>query len=292
MPIGAFFMEFLTGVLKKYVNLSLWEIFLFSLLGLILFQTFQTPTFLSFLHNYSYQKELDSFPFNAFFILIWFLAYFIIKKIIQSIFKYIFSFFSYAFKTKDWPRKWEYQGNIRLADAENSLLVTDSNSGCLLKNHYWKNFELSFDCMFPTNNDDQTLGIAFRAKSLSDYLMIQINGNEKEIVPHIRMEGNWETPRRWTYKLTTTLDRNVFYKVKLNVVNKKVELYMDNNKLLDWNIPTHSDLILAKSTDKHEESFVPRIDFSDSYGRIGFRAYQGECAVIKNLYVKRIASIL
>lgn len=287
-------MEFLNGVLKRYISLSILEIILFTLLGLGIFQIFQIPNFLPFLNSSSNQRELDKFPINAFFILSWFLTYLIGKRIIQGIFKYASSFFKYNFKNKDWPRKWEYQGNIRLAEDENSLLVTDSNSGCILKNHYWKNLEINFDCVFPNNDDDQTLGIVFRAKNLSDYLMVQINGKEKEIVPHIRMEGKWETPRRGTFKLNAALDRNVPHKIRLNVVEEKVELYIDNTKMLDWFIPTNSDLVLASPKDdpKEKSGFVPEIDFRNTYGLIGFRAYQGECAIVKNLSVSRIASIL
>lgn len=285
-------MEILNAILKRYINFSLLELSLFSLFGLVIYYILQIPSFLPFLDSASGQKDINNFPANAFFIIFWFLLFFLAKKVVDSIFRYIFSFRKYNFRSEDWPSKWEYQGNIRLWESEeNSLYITDSNSGCILNHYYWKNLEISFECMFPETADDQTLGIIFRAKSLSDYLMIQINDKEKQIVPHIRMEGRWETPRQPKYDLT--FEKNVFFNVRLRILNEKVELFINGNSYLDWIIPTNSDIVLVTNESQHRsDTIVPKIDFRKSYGRIGFRAYQGENAVVKNLSVRRIAGIL
>lgn len=281
-------MELLNSALKKYINLSILEILLFSLSGLAIFYIFEIPTFLPFLNNSSGVKDLSSFPNNLFFLLFWLLIFLLGKRVLTGIFKFVFSFKSYKFKSKDWPNNWIYQGNIRLWEEDNNFLyVTDSNSGGILKHHYWKNLEINFECMFPPGSDDQTIGIIFRAKSLSDYLMVQINDKEKQIVPHVRMEGRWETPRRPKYEMS--FERNNFFDVKLRIINEKVELFIRGTKLLDWNIPTNSDLTSADKEKRHVDTIVPIIDFRQSYGMIGFRAYQGEGGVIKNLSVKRIA---
>ncbi len=285
-------MEILNSVIKRHVNFSLLELFLFSLSGLGLYYIVQISSFLPFLNSASTQKGMSSFPFNVFFILFWFLLFLIAKRVIESIFKFSTSLKKYKFKSNDWPNKWDYQGNIRLWENEdNSLYITDSNSGCILKHHYWKNLEMSFKLMFPQGTDDQTLGIIFRAKSLSDYLMVQINDKSKQIVPHIRMEGNWETTRQVTYN--KIFEKNIFFKVKLKILNEKVELFIEDDKMLDWNIPTNSDLTSGdKDNKRYSDTIVPTIGFRKNYGRIGFRAYQGENAVVKNLSVKRMPSIL
>ena len=282
-------MEIINAILKKYINFSLLEIFFFSLFGLGFYYIVQMSSFLPFLNSASQQKDINSFPANAFFLLSWFLLFLIIKRGIEFIYKFFSSFRKYNFKSDDWPKKWEYQGNIRLCESEeDSLYITDSNSGCILKYHYWKNLEIKFQCKFPEGEDNQILGIIFRAKNLSDFLMVQINNKDKKITPHIRMEGVWETidgPN-----INTELERNVFFDVVLKVLNERVELFINNNRELNWFVATNSDIVLTKKDDT-ENTIVPNIDFRKIYGRIGFRAYYNEGAIVKNLSVKRIAGI-
>jgi 3-keto-disaccharide hydrolase len=284
-------MEILNSFLKK-LNLSGLEIFSFIALGLGFLKALHAPALLPYLNSYSQNRDLNTFPYNVFFVFLWLLFFLVGKRLAQGILKFLSSFLKYSFRSDSWPKEWEYQGNIRLGDEENFLLVTDSNSGCILKNHYWKNFEMEFKCKFPTGTDDQTLGIIFRAQSLSDYLMIQINNKVKKIVPHIRTEGKWETMRLSTYDIKTTFRENVVFDVILRVLNEKVELFINGNQQLDWNIPTNSDLNSSNPDKRHSDTIVPRIEFRNSYGKIGFRAYQGESAMIKDLSVKRIPGFI
>ncbi|MDO8269693.1 MAG: hypothetical protein Q7T54_03420 [Candidatus Levybacteria bacterium] len=279
-------MEIINGALKKYINLSILEIFLFSISGTVFFYILKNLI----LPTVHLKVEMESFPVNLLFLLFWFLIFILGKRLFQGFYKFAASFIPYTFKSKDWSKQWDHQGNIRLWENEdNALYVTDSNSGCILKRHYWKNLEMSFLCKFPTGTDDQTVGIIFRAKSLSDYLMVQINDKGKMIVPHIRMEGNWETTRQPNYALN--FEKDVYFDVILRVIDEKVELFINGNTMLKWTIPTNSDLTSADKNEKYEDTIVPAIDFRKGYGRIGFRAFQGENAVIKNLKVKRLPSI-
>jgi hypothetical protein len=283
-------MEFLNEIFKK-LNLSGLEFFLFTSLGLILYKILQIPALLSFLNKYYPLADLNSFPNSIFFVLLWFLVFLNGKRIIHGFLKFLSSFFQYEFKSSDWPQKWERQGNIRLRIDENSLFITDSNSGCILKHHYWKNLEINFECKFPETDDDQTFGTIFRAESLSDYFMIQIN-KANQIVPHIRIEGKWETPRQSTYNISPPMERNVYYSVKISILNEKVELFINNIRYLEWYIPTNSDIPLVGSQDNLKNTFVPNIDFRKSYGRVGFRAFPGESVIIKNLLIRRIPNFI
>lgn len=290
-------MEFINAAIKKYVNFTLFDLILFSLSGLGFYYVFQTPTFLTFLNSSSKQKDISSFPVNVFFLLFWVLLYIFAIKLIEIAYKFFSSFRIYKFKSSDWPRKWDFQGNVRIWKLEKNVLnITDSQSGCILKNHYWKNLELTFQCMFPLGTDDQVFGIIFRAQSLSDYFMIQIHNNseaiKKKIIPHIRMEGNWETTRHSTYDLNLNLIQNDYSEVKLKVLNEKVELSINGVTCLDWIIPTNSDLKSGNKNARFVDTIVPKINFRKSYGRIGFRAAQGEQVVIKGLLIKRLPGIL
>lgn len=164
-------MEFLNEIFKK-LNLSTLGFTSFTLLGLILYKILQIPTFISFINRFYLQSDLNAFPNNLLFILIWFLIFLTLEKGLFGLFKFLSSFLKYEFNSNDWPKKWEYQGNIRLGNDENSLLITDSNSGCILKNHYWKNLEINFECKFPMGQDDQTFGIIFRAKPANHFVTI------------------------------------------------------------------------------------------------------------------------
>ncbi len=290
-------MEVLNKILGRYINFSLLELFLFLISGLALYFFFQKPQLILGTIG-TQQINLNSSIINIFFIILWFLIYITIKKALVFTVKFLLSFREYEFESHHWPSKWEYQGNIRLGEDKNSLFITDSNSGGILKNYYWKNVNISFDCKFQVGKDG-TLGIIFRAKNLSDYFMIQINNKERRITPHIRISGLWETNEEPTYDPPLTVAR--FYKITLQAVNENVKLFIDGNQTLDWNIPTNSDIKLTKilnrlsmeeDSQKADNSLVPRIDFRNQYGQIGFRSFPGESAIIKNLIVRRIATTL
>lgn len=284
-------MEIVNAILKKYVSFSLLDIFSFSLLGIVIFYFFQKPQFLSLLNLSFSVSDINNFPINLFFVIFWILIFLLLKKIREILAGFLLSFKNYNFKSWMWPYYWEYQGNARLWKEDDTLYVTDTNSGCILKGYYWKNFEMTFSCKFPEGVDNQIIGIIFRAKNLSDYLMVQINNEKNIITPHIRMEGIWETIEGpWSF---AHLERNKYFKVKLKVLHTIVKLFINDTKILDWVIPSNSDIKLdKKDKDSTENSFVPRIDFRTIYGKIGFRAYYDEGAIIKKLFVKRIPSFL
>lgn len=284
-------MELANDLLKRYFNFSIFNIFLFLLFGFGIYFIFQLP----FINSIFYEHDIDKFPLNLFFILIWFLLFFLIKKAFEGSYKFALSFRRYDFHSSDWPDKWDNQGNNRIYETEeNALYVTDSNSGCILKNYYWKNFEMNFKCKFPLGCDNIIVGIIFRAVKLSDYFMVQINnkGDQKKINPHVRINGVWEMIDGGP-SLNINIERDIYYNFNLKVLNQRVELFIDNSKQLDWFLPTNSEIDLKDSTnDKGKDAFVPRIDFKEEYGRVGFRAYGNEGAIIKDLSIKRLPSFL
>lgn len=282
-------MEILNVILKRYINFSLLELSLFFLFGLGLNYIIQIPNVISSLNLLFKQRDISSFPVNLFFTIFWFLSFLILRKILSALLSFIGSFRKYSFKSNHWPNRWEYQGNPRLGEDDNSLHITDSNSGCILKHCLWKNVEISFDCVFQEEKDG-TLGIIFRAQNLSDYLMVQINNKVKKITPHIRMEGFWETIEQPEYD--TLLEANVSFNVVLRTINENVKLFINGDQKLDWNIPTNSDIRSLNTNKNFTDTIVPKIDFRKSYGRIGFRAFPSESAILKNLTVKRLPNFL
>ena len=186
-------MEIFNSTLKGYTRFSIKEVVIFALWGLLLFYLSTQPGFTRELSRFFPRQELKDFPSNIFFVLVWFFSYLFFKKMGISIGKYLFSFRRYNFNSKNWPKGWEYQGNVRPWDEENTLYITDSNSGCLLRRHFWKNLEMNFQFKFLNGGDNPILGIILRAKNLSDYLMVQINCPDNKIIPHVRIDGIWET---------------------------------------------------------------------------------------------------
>jgi hypothetical protein len=280
------FMELLNAFAKRYTNFSLWELTFFVFFGAFFFYLFKN--LLGFFNQSN--LHIESFPINLFFVIFWILFFLLGRKIINGIYRYFRSFFNYEFVEKHWPHQWEFQGGIRIwPQMDKALYVTDSNSGCLLKNHYWKNFEMTFQCKFPNGTDNQVIGIIFRAKNLSDYLMVQIHHDESQINPHVRMEGIWE--RIYGNWPVTNLTRNRLFNVNLKVIDEKVNLSINGTEVLSWFIPTNSDIRTSGTSDT-KDAFVPKIDFRSIYGKVGFRAYENEGAIIKNLKIKRIKSII
>jgi hypothetical protein len=210
--------------------------------------------------------------------------------------------------------EWIFQGSLKIIG--NSLELTASNSGCLIKNPQYKNFIMTFNMEIRNGGH---AGIVFRAQDLENYLMIQfvlgdrIDGSGTiitDIIPHIRFEGDWETfnitpaftksPEpyhpteiKYHHGIPITLEVNENLTILTIKSNEKTEEFR-------WNIPTHTDPNLRQhipykkdkelltKPDPLEGQFVPRIWFRNKYGMVGFRAHSWERIVINNLKIKRI----
>lgn len=208
-------------------------------------------------------------------------------------------FYSFKKPKPNWPKDWIFQGAAYAELKPASLSITSSNSGCLLDRYVWKNFEINFEVKI----DKDAVGILFRGQDLENYFMLQLRlrptcyFRKLEIVPHVRIYGNWEVISGVTLNREIYLPySNSFLKVKLRVIDKVASLFIDNDSksIYDWILPTHSDVNIIQHSDSNSDKdikdtrLVPQIFFRNKYGQIGFRAYGGEKATIENLQIIKI----
>lgn len=285
-------MDYINKISKLHKDISITDLILFTLTGIILvvLLSFNEKKVIEFLVSGD-KITLYSFILNTFFILIWIVLYILFKRLFTYLFRIAISFYPYTFRSANWPSKWLFQGRILLLDNEkDTLCITDSNSGCILKNRYWKNFEMKFKCKFPKDEKNPILGIIFRATNLSDFFMIQINNDDNDsnygrrINPHVRVEGVWEPFVGPT--LSQSLKPGEFFDVLLKVEGFKSELFINDRKELEWILPTNTDVRIS-SSDSKDTSYVPKLGFRDIYGMVGFRSYSNEKAIIKSIRIER-----
>lgn len=214
---------------------------------------------------------------------------------------------TYILNNKDWPSKWMFNGKTELKD-NSYLMIKSSRAGCLLKNHYWKDFRMSFEMRF-LNKDEvvddyqKRVGLIFRASDLDNYFMLEIgkaveNGIDSSIKPHVRFKGGWDIPH--AEKSTETFDFSSFEKVTLEVKDNLVELLYKNTPVFSWILPTHVDVNHIESGVRDEDrsnsdknitikafsGHVQDIPFRLGYGLVGFRAYMKHGAMIRGLKVE------
>ena len=204
---------------------------------------------------------------------------------------------------------WIYQGYLVIQNlhGKNQLIITQSNSGCLLdgsliKKYRWKNLNAKFEIMFPGGTFEgvpisHALGIIFRAQDLENYIMVQIGAKENlndsqfSFSPHLRFNGNYAIVKE-VFGDFHIKDKkpNEFFRIEIDVIKDSVTVKVDENELATWQIPTHTEAHIIQHPQGAEEKKpfgnVPRLTFRRSTGKFGFRCYFNEKAIIKNLKIE------
>ncbi len=193
----------------------------------------------------------------------------------------------YKFKDQDWPDEWMFNGRPYSIGAS-ELFVQSSRAGCLLRNHFWKDFRMTFEIEF-FDNLDRKFGIVFRAEDLDNYFMLELSNKQNEIKPHVRYKGSWEiisSIKTESFKSTDYI--GIVFEVK----NSTAYLYVEKKLELTWVLPTHVDVMYKESgSDKPQkedtdEKYVQEIPFRQKFGMIGFRAHPEQGVIIRGLTVE------
>lgn len=214
--------------------------------------------------------------------------------------------YKYKFKHSDWPSKWIFNGKTETLPSIDQLYIKSSRAGCLLKTHLWKNFRMTFEMKFEPSLM-QYVGIVFRADDLDNYFMLEIfrdhlgSSDGKQswksgIKPHVRYKGGWEMIYPEFYN---QFDFSDFEPIVLEVQDDTVTLFYKQQPIFKWILPTHVDVNHIEAGVKQKENSekkdiigkdvarnVQEIPFRLNYGMVGFRAYPGQGAIIRNLKVE------
>lgn len=277
--------------IKEYLS----DILLLVLIGVAtnyLFYLIDVP-----LHNnlpFNLPDNYDIFPLTTAFLKItfWIIAFLLIRSFLSSKIKnWLSTFYPYTYdfdmksnKLDDerFCEEWVFQGNAQPLNG--GLLVSNSNSGCLIKSIFnlgrpiikgaWKNFTANIELEFPTQNiranppgphnpntkaDEQYafedyLGIIFRAQSFDDYIMLEITriGNLLVLRPHLRVGGNWDAPILNIDANTLPLTSST---ISLNIVAKEKSVIVSLGKnSVRWLLPTNAETNLIQHSNNNNAS--------------------------------------
>lgn len=239
---------------------------------------------------------------------IWIILFLIIRSIpvklntfLSSIFKNTYQFDSSnkeeSMTSDKFIKEWILQGSAIVY--KGAILVSNSNSGCLIKNKWfrksWKDFTATIEVSFPKQQDsrfERRIGVIFRAQNHEDYLMLEFyldKDDQLKFRPHVRYRGNWDAPYLdidLNMHKVTTSDIELIVKVKNNLVT--VDVNNDKN-IFTWIIPTHIEVNLVQKTqtDTLSKTTVPELYFRNNAGMFGFRTYGNQFALIKSLSIQQ-----
>lgn len=322
MKTNDFFDFFKLNILKNswlYFLLISWLIF-FTDIQAILFHLLPASAIEFFNNVYKYLL-LDNLiiPLNILRFVFWLLAFRLFQELWGRFTAYKKRGRYYKFTPDSWKKDWIFNGKTKLLFNPVRLRVNSSRAGCLYRKHLWKNFEMKFkmrslvDEVF-FQEYVSCIGIIFRAKDLQNYFMLEIfvgvdKKEDKEIwgiwlKPHIRYHGMWEFMSLdgiYLFKQNESKLFKEWMNVKLIVDDNVARLTINDFDEYDWILPTHVDVNHIESGTKKEFSSsaekdefgtkntdLPRIDFKDFFGMIGFRAHLNQGAEVKNLTVKKL----
>lgn len=245
---------------------------------------------------------------TAFFLLL-VLSFIFSKKLLKQIRIWFYSDKTYTFTAEDWARKWIFNGKTEVTN-ETSLHVKSSRAGCLLENHYWKDFQMSFELKnSPTEMGLQDLiGIIFRAEDLDNYFVLEVQiseqtWNKRKILPFVkaltRYKGGWDATRQ-EHKGNIPFVYSEFNKMSLKVKGDTAHLFLEGTLIFTWILPTHVDVNHVEAgvrESKREEieknavgntvsGHVQKIPFRLKPGLVGFRAHMNHGIIVRNLEIK------
>lgn len=311
-----FFDLFKLNILKNswfYFLLTCWLIFFSYIPYLAVFLPLPVLKFLANIQNYLPEENFWLIPVGILKVVFSILSFLLLKELYDRLKAFIKRGDSYSLTEVSWNKDWIFNGKTKLLLDPLRLKINSSRAGCLYNGRLWKNFKMEFQMHFLNDNNfiqtyNQNIGIIFRAKDLENYFMFEvlIRENNVWLKPHIRYQGMWEAMSedrilplgqnepKW-------IKEREWFRVKLVIKGNVVSLIMTDMSEYQWSLPTHIDINHIESGVKEKQSVsadkeefgakitdLPRIDFKDSFGMLGFRAHLYQGAEIKKLTIKAI----
>lgn len=274
--------------------------------------TFLLASYLTFVFvaqvNYQQLAFLDEkyFPLSFFLVktIFWTILFLSTYPFINFIISFLKRGVDYEFNLGDWPRKWIHHGGITISTQPIGLEIKHSASGCLYQENLWKDFVLSFEAKFLTDENKlhhRSLGIILRALNLESYYMFELQADKGNgglyVKPHVRLFGKWEFVD-WTKVDTIKFDNSL--RIRLKVKGRLVKFYLNNSLRYEWILPDRIDFRvetqpdpkkIEEKDDKKTGLTVKPVPFIENYGMVGFRADWGQGAVVSDLKVKTLSEL-
>lgn len=172
---------------------------------------------------------------------------------------------------------WDYIGNWKIT-AQHELFVTGSDEGGISKKGaFWENYTLTLDCKIVRD----CIGIIIRVNDIQNYYMLQIN--KSKVRPHRRISfAVTDIPQGQSTQNRVVINRvEVGWQVMDNIASDH------GQKLDDWfkvKVVVKGQSIYLYIND--QLAFTKESFLQIPSGKIGFRNYGDEQALIKNVKVE------
>ncbi|MBX4211484.1 MAG: hypothetical protein KW806_01660 [Candidatus Yanofskybacteria bacterium] len=196
---------------------------------------------------------------------------------------------------------WEYgqeDWKIITENGEKQLSITRSNDGGLTKRGFtWSDYEFSFN----TKVINRSVGWIIRAENRTKYLMIQLNfeDDKPSLRLHLRVPGlgssSWLILKESDLIINPLPKLMEWMQIKIRVLGGDVDVYINNVHVTHYYIQEPIKAKMIEEVDlrlKDEESYKPaqlsrkEVNLTYVAGRVGFRCYGSELALIKNVRIE------
>jgi len=214
-------------------------------------------------------------------------------------------------KSKD-KDAWIGSGIFEYSKTDSCFRITNAESGYIYsKCLTWSDYQLKFDFKIVKN----CLGVILRATNVSNYVMLQIN--EDGIRPHVRINGWWHVwdPEEVDLILSKKISMNHWHKCCISCNKRNINIAIKNKRneqVFDgqWKLPLGnvffspsknnektsalSDPVSGalachlKETEALDLQLKMPFPITLEYGSAGFRNWEQEEALLRNVLIKKI----
>jgi hypothetical protein len=182
-------------------------------------------------------------------------------------------------------KNWQYEGYWQLETMEGRRVLTVTNSedgGTASPCTSWRDYVFEFDMKLI----NARIGWLVRARDLDNCVMLQLR--QTEIMPHFRHQGKWYLAERVPLQFEVPL--RTWFHVRIEVRGERIVAMV---RLDGKETEVFNDLVLRPGKRKvwpwpANAGHIETLDVSYEYGSPGFRTWDNEQALFKNIKVTRI----
>lgn len=294
--------------------------------------SFKLVVFIKSLRFLPLSSDYDYFPLTITYLNVafWLIVYLFLRKyfllkarpIIYKLSGKRFLENRFSLDMSRFDKEWEFQGNVQVLDE--GISVTNTPSGCLIKNNYWDtrvwedfsaSLKVNFEKYIGLENDyfqnnisyllkakkvefRKVIGVIFRAQNLDDHFMLGVMVEENSLIfrPHVRVAGNLDIPLRNSAGSTFKTAKSISsVQLKILVRQNELKVFLNQGKkwvyCYYWLLPSFYKINLSETQQSDSDIVTRKIYFKNLPGMFGFRNYGNELALVKDLKINGNFSI-